>query len=120
MSKTYQHGDRVFTPMGPGEVLYVRMSAPTFAFPAVYSIRLDTARPEQQLDPQAGTIFDANVVKDLPASEVVKDIVKWLREVSTNTERESRIGSMVYHNATMGKTGLIIADEIEQRWGHRE
>lgn len=108
MSKEYRKGDRVMTPMGPGIVNYVRMEAPTFAFPAVYSVRLDNPLPRPEIVdfhnvPYTGTIFDANVVSDLPASEVVKEIAAWLREVAG----EDR-----------GLQGIAFG--IERKWGSKE
>lgn len=96
MSKQYNRGERVQTPMGPGVVNYVRMEPPTFAFPSVYSILLDSNKDDQLY---GGTIFDANVVSDIPASEVVKEIAAWMREENVSP---------------------FIIEEMERRWGEKK
>lgn len=51
--------------------------------------------------------------------DVVQEIIEWLKISSNNTINQAGIGSLVDCNSAIGKSGLLIADEIERRWGWR-
>lgn len=57
----FHKGDRVMTPDGPGEVVYKRMSPPTYSQAEVYSVCLDSKRGQGTY---TGTIYKAEQVKE--------------------------------------------------------
>ena len=50
---------------------------------------------------------------------VVAEIVEWLRERAKATVGMRGIGPPVDQNTVVSRSGELIADEIERRWGHR-
>jgi hypothetical protein len=58
---TFQQGDRVQTPLGPGTVAYVRMAPPDYREPDAVSVRLDSRADAAPW--YTGTIFAAHKVQ---------------------------------------------------------
>lgn len=58
----FQRGQRVQTPLGPGQVAYQRMGPPNYSKPVAVSVVLDA---KQNKPGYTGTIFDAEKVKPL-------------------------------------------------------
>ncbi len=56
---TFQQGDPVDTPVGPGRVAYVRMAPPTYSTPEAVSVVLDARRGDPRY---TGSIFSASDV----------------------------------------------------------
>jgi len=61
MSKQFDRGDSVMTPLGPGKVAYKRMEPPNYSEVAVYSVNLDTKASDWGY---SGTIFKADEVQE--------------------------------------------------------
>ncbi len=57
---TFQQGDQVQTPLGPGRVAYQRMAPPDYREAAAVSVVLDARRAQPGY---TGTIFAAAVVQ---------------------------------------------------------
>lgn len=52
------------------------------------------------------------------STQVVEEIVSWLREIVENTKRENPfVGAPVLPNPHAALVGAGIADQIERRWG---
>jgi hypothetical protein len=60
---TFEQGQRVVTPHGPGAVAYVRMAAPDYARPEAYSVVLDSQRNRPGY---AGSMYSAKDVHAEP------------------------------------------------------
>lgn len=59
---SFESGQKVMTPLGPGVVQYKRMAPPDYYKVAAYSVRLDSKASDPKYN---GTIF--------PAAQVAKD-----------------------------------------------
>ena len=111
----FQKGQRVQTPLGPGQVAYQRMGPPNYSKPVAVSVVLDA---KQNKPGYTGTMFDAKKVKPLKEDEgeEVADMDRFFVEAAEEGAVEGGGGDIlgqlrkIVSSQTMGKVDGMEVD----------
>jgi hypothetical protein len=112
----FQKGQRVQTPLGPGQVAYQRMGPPNYSKPEAVSVVLDA---KQNKPGYTGTMFDAKKVKPLREDDEEGVFGQEMAEASTRPLSAHRINRIVVLASKQVKNPMakdwLLKDE-EQTW----